>query len=897
MRIIRLFERGAHWLAFRQPDRPEISQTVGDACRDAYARGGWLILIRTGLAEWASLVHATLAPGAARWYSPGRRPAHRSPRVPRFFMRHLAHDLRQGWRGLAAARGHTALVIAILALGIGINTVVFSVIDSVLLRPVPYAESDRLARLWSYYAPGKFTMKGHFDTALVAEWRKQTDLFDRVEAAETRSFIYDDGRTSEMVNGSVVTPGLFPMLGVSARAGRVFQPGDGRDGTDRVVVISERFWRKRLQADPSAVGRELRLDEHRYQIIGVVPDTFRYPDESQELWLPLDVTRPQTARSGQTSFEPLVRLQPGLSRAQAGERVMARGADVNKAAGGDGQGSARLMSLGEVWDQRTTRSLLVLGGAVGFLLLIVCANVANLTVARSLARARDRAIRTALGASRGALVREALVEHVLVGVLAAAGGLAIARALLTITVTTLPENFTAASLNAIDLDGRALLFLTAAAIASMLLFGLPPAIFGARTNVASALGRDSRGAAGSRLARRVRAALVVVEVALSIVLLVGAALTTRSLLKLQAIDIGLDTNGLVGMTLALPRPGFTDQKQQTEITTQLIDRIRHLPGVTAISAGGLPPGEGMITVGPVEFAERPGEPTRSMMFPVYDVWPGYFSAAGIRLIEGRDFQWPDVEGAAIVSRELASRFWPGRSAIGARFKIGKGPWRTVIGVAAEVRRMSEDDDSKNYELYYPYDQVSNVMVAARQSSTIAAHRQIFVRGPRPGELFTPLARAVHELDSRVVVSGTTLVVRRFADAIARPRIVFVMMTVFSIFGLVLAAAGLYAVLSYLVAQRQREIGIRYALGARPRDVRRLILGSALTICAMGVVLGFAASAGLVQAMRTLLYEIEPFDPWSLTAVACLLTAAAVLACWRPMRRAMRVDPVTLLRES
>jgi putative ABC transport system permease protein len=351
------------------------------------------------------------------------------------------------------------------------------------------------------------------------------------------------------------------------------------------------------------------------------------------------------------------------------------------------------------------------------------------------------------------------------------------------------------------------------------------------------------------------------------------------------------------MTLALPKPGFTDQLQQAATTNQVIDRIRHVPGVTAVSAGALPPDEGMIAVGPVEFGERPGQPTTSMMFPVYDVWPGYFAAAGIRVIEGRDFHWPDIDGAAIVSRELASRFWPGRSAIGARFKIGKGPWRTVVGVAAEVRRMSEDDDSKDYELYYPYDQVSNVMVAARQASTIAANRLIFVRGARPGDLFTPLGRAVHDLDSRVVVSGTTLVAQRFADAIARPRIVFVMMTVFSIFGLVLAAAGLYAVLSYLVAQRQREIGIRFALGARPRDVRRLILGSALTICAVGVVLGFAASAGLVRAMRTLLYEIEPFDPWSLAAVACLMTAAAVLACWRPVGRAMRVDPVTLLRES
>lgn len=814
-------------------------------------------------------------------------------------MRPLTHDLRQAWRALSASRAHTTLAVATLALGIGINTAVFSVIDSILFRPVPFADGHRLALLWSYYAPGKFTMKGNFTAPLVSEWRKQTDLFDRVEASESKSFVYDDSVGAEMVAGSVVTPGLLPMLGVPARAGRLFAEGDGRDGSDRLVVVSETFWRERLKRDPAAVGREIRLDGERYEVIGIMPGTFRYRDEAQQLWIPFDVTRPPASATGRrVSFEPTVRLRHELGRAEVAERVTARGAEVNKASGGGGQDSARLMELGEVWDDRTTRSLFVLGGSVVFLLLIVCTNVANLTLARSLARARDRAVRVALGASRGDLVREALSEHVLVGAAAALAGLAIARLVLDVTVAVLPEQMTLASLNAIDLDGRALLFLSIAAGASVMLFGLPPAIFGARAGIEPALGRDSRSSAGSVAARKVRAALVIAEVALCIVLLVGAALMTRSLMKLQAIDIGIDTNGLVAVSLALPAPGYNEASVRHSFTADLLARLRQLPAVSAASAGSLPPDKTMVTMGQIEFADRPGELTKSMLVPVYDTWPSYFSTAGIRLIEGRDFQDPDVEGAAIVSREFAARFWPGRSSIGARFKIGKGAWRTVVGVAAEVHRMSEDDDSKEYELYYPYSQVSNVMMAARQrpTSTIADYRLIVVRAPRPGAAMADITRAVHDVDPRVVVSKTRLVAHQFADAIARPRIVFVMMTVFAIFGLVLAAAGLYAVLSYLVAQRQREIGIRFALGARPGDVRRLILGSGLALAGAGLVVGLAASAGLVRIMRTLLYDVEPFDPLSLAAVALLIVCTAMVACWRPTQRAMRVDPISLLRE-
>jgi predicted permease len=410
------------------------------------------------------------------------------------------------------------------------------------------------------------------------------------------------------------------------------------------------------------------------------------------------------------------------------------------------------------------------------------------------------------------------------------------------------------------------------------------------------LGRDSRSATGSPAARRLRSALVVAEVSLSILLLVGAALITRSLLKLQAVDIGMDTEGLVAMQIALPASGYTEPALRDAFTRDLVARARRHPGVLGASAGTLPPDMPVITVGAVETGNRPGETTKSTLMPVYAAWPGYFETAGIRLLEGRELHEGDVEGAAVVSRGFASKHWPGQSALGARFRIGQAPWRTVVGVAAEIQKLGQDASPNEHELYYPPDQMTGVMFGTRVPTAIAEYRTLIVRTERPGHAARELAAIVHDVDGRVIVSKTSLVAHEFADAIARPKIVFVMMTVFAGVGLVLAAAGLYGVLTYLVAQRQREIGIRLALGAGPRDVGRQVLGRGFAMVATGLGAGLAASLALVSVMKTLLYEVDPNDPVALVAAAALMAVTALVACWRPMRRAMRIDPVQLLRE-
>jgi predicted permease len=873
------------------------ASAVALSCEDALRARGRIGLLRTAIGEWLSIAAAGIRSRLGRRAvitggsgpelpGPGRRSLPDS----------LAGDLRQAWRAIVATRSTVSIAVLSLALGIGVNTAVFSILDALIFRPVPYADAGRLVVLWTYYAPGKFSMKGSFTPALVTEWRKQTDLFDRVEASDDRSFIYDGRGGAEMVPGAVVTPGLFTMLGAPARLGRVFADIDGRDGTERHVVVSDRFWREQLGADRHAIGREIVLDGNRYDVVGVMPATFYYPDRARQVWIPYDVAQPPSRLRGQkTSFVPIARMHAGLTRAQTDERVVARGSELNRLSGGDGQGGARVQTIGELFDERTSRSLLVLGGAVLFLLLIVCANVANLTLARSMARGRDLAVRVALGASRAALFRVALVEHALIGVAGAALGLVVAAGAIASAAAVLPSAMTTQSLNAIDLDGRTLLLLSAITSFTILAFGLPPAWLAGRAPAAAALGRDSRTATGSHTASRLRAALVIVEVALAIVLLVGAALMTRSLVKLQAIDMGLDTDGLMSVTLAMPSAGYSDAAVRDEFTRTLLANLRRQPWITHVSAGVLPPNERSIVVGPIEFDDRIGQPTKSQLLPVYATWPGFFQTAGIRLIEGREPREGDVDGAAVVSDGFARKYWPTRSALGSKFKVGKGAWRVVVGVAAEVRRMSEDDDSREYEIYYPHDQVDGVMHAAGLPSQIAEYRPIVVRTTQPGTVAKEMPAAVHAIDGRVIVSTTTLAAHEFADAIARPRIVFVVMTGFAGAGLVLAAAGLYGVLSYLVSLRRREIGVRLALGASPRDIGRLVLRSGLGMAIAGLVIGLGAALGLVRLMRTLLYEVEPSDPLAVALVILLLLATTILASWRPARKAMKVDPVSLLK--
>ncbi|HYN08983.1 MAG TPA: ABC transporter permease [Vicinamibacterales bacterium] len=810
-------------------------------------------------------------------------------------------DVRFALRGLGASRAHTSVAILTLALGIGINAAVFSIVDSVLLRPLPFPSADRLTRLWNQQLPQGFSYEG-FSPALVGAWRRQTDLFERVEASTAASFVYEHGTGASMIAGAYVTPELLSMLGARPLLGRLFAPGDGRTGAARLAVVSESFWRGELAGDRGVVSRRIRLDGHEFAVIGVAPSSFRYPTELQQIWIPYDVEQPPVETHAGERFAVMARRRDDLTASEVADRVKARGAEVHVAAGqapvpgGKGTLTARAVPVGDSVADRTERSLWVLAGAVGFLLLIVCANVASLTLSRALARVRDLSVRSALGAGRRDLIRVTLIEHGLIAGAGALMGVGVGKLALLATSAMLPESMTLRAFNVIDLDDRALLFLVAVTIITALLVCLPPVLIASRTTVADVLRHASRSTTGSTAARRFRSGLVVSEVALALVLLVGAALMTRSLVNLQQIDIGLDPEGLVSTQLAMPQPGFADPSARDQFFDALLARLRAMPGVTAASAGGLPPRTTAVSYGPLEFADRPGERSKPVVLSAYEIWPEFFRAAGIRLVDGRVFSADRTAPEVIVSAGFAAKHWPRGGAVGQRFRVGGGDWLTVVGVTSDVREMSEDDTTDESEVYYPRGGLQNAMYATGPTSLIAAYETVVVRTDRPAAAAQMIARAVSRVDPRVVVARTTLAEHQFAQSIARPRIVFLMMSVFGGFGLVLAAGGIYGVLSCLVTQRLRELGLRLALGASPAQVFRLVLGSGLRLTAAGLLVGLGLALALVRMMRSLLYDVEATDPISVLAVITVLTVSAALAAWWPARRAMRVNPITLLRE-
>jgi putative ABC transport system permease protein len=897
-RVIRLLLKIAP-PPFRAEYGADVVRTIGSVCRAAYQRGGALSAARAGFLEVIDLLRSAVRSRLGRKVaitagSPRPQPGDRRRRSSPLAV--LLQDLRLAIRSLAASRTHTAIVVTTLALGIGVNSAVFSILDSILLTPMPFASADRLSEIWNFDTVDKFGYPG-FSRAVLLEWRKQTDLFDRVEAFDATGFVYAGPRGAELISGTVVTPGLLPMLGVRPLAGRLFADGDGRGGTERLVVISERFWRGSLGGDPHAVGRSIPLNGAAYEIIGVTPAGFRFPNEPQQFWVPYDAEAPPPGPA-RGRMVALSLRRSDVPFAFATDRVRERGAAINKAAGLPSTTSADLNNRGQLVDVRTRRSLGVLAASVGFLLLIVCANLASLSLARLMTRARDAAVKAALGASRGDLVREALIESLLLGAIGAAAGLAVAALALKATVASLPDVMTIGTMNPIDLDGRAVAFTAAIGMLTALLFGLPPALIGSRPGIVDALKRESRASSGSTASRRLRAGLVVAEVALSLVLLVGAALMARSFMKLEAIDKGFDTRGLIQMSLGFPGPAYLAPAVRDEFTATMVARVATLPGVTGASAGGVPPSPSMIRFGAFEVSDRPGERSAQTVMPVYDAWPNYFATLGLPIKDGRAFDPHEPSDSIIVSDSFARKNWPGRSAVGGRFRIGTDVWRTIVGVAGEVQDPGHDAGPGDFEFYRPLQQPEHAPPPAAKPSAepIVAYRDILVRASDPAATVDRLRQILTNLDPRVVVWKTSLVDHLFADAIARPRIVLLMMGVFAGLGLVLASAGIYGVLSCLVTQRQREIGIRLALGATRRSIGRLILGGGLGLTTIGLAVGLGAALALVRVMRTLLYDVEPSDPLSIAIVAALLFATAALSAWRPARRAMRVDPLTLLRE-
>jgi putative ABC transport system permease protein len=825
----------------------------------------------------------------------------------------LIQDLRYAVRGLGRRPGFTAVAILTLAIGIGANTAVFSAVYALLLRPLPFPDPSRLMDIVLVAPSDHAPMETDY-----APWSfPKFVVFRDAQRSFQELALYSDDRFSimegepERVEGATVSAKFLATLGVAPAVGHDFAPDlDAHPGAPRQVIVSDALWKRRYNADPHVVGRAMRIDGEPYEIIGVAPPEFKGLSGRAEIFVPLTTRGAEDlAQAWSLEFDLIGRLRPGVTPAQARSEAVLLGTRVydaypmrnaiGSAARGGWGASARPLDA-----TRTApllrRSLLVLFGAVGFVLLIACVNLANLLLGRAATRQREIAIRLAIGAGRSRLVRQLLTESLLLGlaggaagVLLAAWGVRLLRAVNpagTLQVQGL-AGLGAAGFATIRLDAVALGFALVAALLTGLLFGLLPALEATRPSLVGAL--KAGGGAGRRhgpfgrlTSRRL---LIVTEVALALVLLAGSGLMVRSLGRLLAVDPGFDAQGLLTLRLNVPHvdvprdsmPGFY---------TALLDRLAVLPGVTTAALGDCPPLNGGCNGTIITFPDGPPIPPEAApAIGVHTVTPGWFATLRVPLKRGRLFTAADRLGAPkviLVSESAARRYWPNRDPIGTRAAIWQGGFHTgatVIGVVGDVR-YNTIDSLPQPDAYLSYFQAPQPRM------------MIFLRTPgQPAALGAAARNAIHELAPAYPVYDLQPMTTRVAAASAQARFSALLLAVFAAVALALAALGIYWVIAFTVAQRTREIGVRMALGADRREVVRMILGEGFVLAGAGAVIGLAAALALTRVLRSLLYDVAPSDPLTYGIIVAVLGAAAVVAAWIPARRAARVDPVVALK--
>ena len=803
-------------------------------------------------------------------------------------------DVRHSIRILGRERGFTAVALLTLALGIGATTAIFSVVNAVLLRPFPYDEPDDLMVVWERNTgrglPHMFASPPNF-----ADWRGMNRAFEEMGVfAETSFFVSGEGEPVRL-HGARVTADLLSMLGVAPELGRGLTPEDDRPEAEAVALISHRLWRGRYGVDSALVGRSIEINEEPHTVVGVMPPGFDFPppivtDEpvsvhNADIWVPFAVDMAAASR-GAHYLTVLGRLRPGIDRttAEADLQRVARQLQEQHPESNAGW-DVTLVPLAEQVVGATRPQLLVLLGAVAFVLLIACVNVANLMLARGTVRGREFAIRAALGASSGRLIRLNLTESLLLGLAGGALGLLVAFGALEALLRLAPQNVP--RLDEATLDGRVLAFAAMISLLTAALFGLAPALQAFGVNMSQRLREGGRGGTEGRSAMRLRSSLVVSEMALALVLLVGAGLLFQSLLRLRGVDAGFQAEGALSVRMTLPSSRYPDEPRRVAAFRELGQRLNAAAGVERASFVLDVPltadrqGTGFTIEG--EPPPPPGLYTAN--FSV--VTPGYFQAIGLPLIAGRDFRQSDREGAesvAVVNRTLVRLYFPGGDPIGRHLLLGgQGPVR-VVGVVGDVRHTRLRDEPTPV-FYLPYAQApwyGSMSLVARGSVPIDGLLGV-VRG------------TIREFDPAIPLYDVKTMEQVMSESLAELRFSSLLMGVFSLVAALLGAVGIYGVLSYSVSRRRQETGIRMVLGARGSDVLRLIVGQGLRLAVVGVVAGLFLSLLLARALTGLLYGVSPTDPLTLAGMALLLLAAAALASWVPARRATRVDPAAVMR--
>jgi putative ABC transport system permease protein len=807
-------------------------------------------------------------------------------------MQTLWQDLRYGARMLLKNPGFTTIAILTLALGIGVNTAIFSVVDAVLLCSLPYQDSDRLALVWRHIPQTNDTFA--LNPANFFALKEQNHSFEAMAAFSNIDWsgnLTGDGEP-ERLQGCPVSANLFSILGVQPSRGRAFLPEEEQPGRNQVVLIASGLWQRRFGADEKVIGRSVTLNGQNYTVIGVLPPGFQLAKDV-EIWSPLAFDAKAKADEDNNYLAPVIaRLKPGVTidQAQAEMNAILRRnqTDQNKGPW------VKVVAVQKDLVQEVKRPLLIMLGAVGFILLIACANVANLLLARSASRRQEMAVRLALGASRWRLTRQMLTESWLLGLLGGAAGLIVALWGSDFILGGLPEYLSAVNprLKSLGIDGRALGFAFAASFLTSVIFGLAPAIQASGLRVNETLKDGGKGTGRGFQGRRLLQGLMVSEVALSLTLLIGAALLLTTFWRLSRVNPGFDPRNALTINLSLTDPKYAEAQARITFFNQLLERVRNLPGVSAVSAINYLPlaGAGQSSVISVE--GRPPQPAGEPFVPeVSVVTPDYFRAVQIPLLKGRFFDQGDgmnTAPVAVVSENLARRLWPGEEPLGKRIKYGgenfNAPWMTVVGVVGDTKHYDLVEEPR-MRFYKPYAQDAwNSMALVVRSEVDASSLSAAVR------------REVIAVDGNQPVFGVRTFTQLFSASIARQRFFALLMAAFAGLAMLLAVIGIYGVVAYSVAQRTREIGIRMALGAQARNVLRLVVKQGMALTLVGVAIGLLASFALTRFMEKLLFGVSPTDPTTFASIALLLAVVALLACYIPARRATKVDPMVALRE-
>jgi putative ABC transport system permease protein len=799
-------------------------------------------------------------------------------------------DVRAALRGFSRNRGFAAAVVLTMAMGIGANSAIFSVVHGVLLRPLPYTRGDDLLILRQQRPLAGVTAQG-FSPLEMADYRQQSKTLESIVEYHNMWFVLLGRGEPERVQTGVVSWNYFDLFGVKPVAGRTFQEADERIGADAVLLLSNSFWRSRFGGDPRVVGQVFEMNDRPHTVVGVLPPIPQFPDEN-DVYMPVSACPFRSSEGVRTSRN--ARMVQAFGRLRGGETLDTSKSDLAMVASNLQQAypenypasagfTATALSLRDELTRTFRPTLAILLGAAGFLLLIVCASVANLMLARLLQRERELAIRMSLGAGRWRLIRQLLTESTLLAFAGAAVGLLIAVASMDLLVT-LADRFTTRS-EEISLNGTVVFFTFAIATVTGVLVGAIPALPG-RVSLASAIQEGGRTVSGSR--GSLRSALIVAQVAVSFVLLIGAGLMLRSLWRLQSVDAGIRPDNVLSMRVALNFSKYTTPPLRAQFITTLAERLRDLPGVRAAGgAGTFPLNEGGNFLSGVRIQGQPEiDPARLPRAEVQAATPGYFQTIGIPLLRGRlidDRDIADRENVAVISESMSRQFFPNADPVGAKISTNNGQtWITIVGVVGDVRSTLASQPSSTFYRPLAQSPFLTVMFLARTSSD-------------PSPMIRQMRDTVHAIDPQQPVDQFRTLDQVRAASLSAPRLTATLIGVFAAIALLITATGLAGVIAFSVNQRAQEFGVRMALGATRGAVVQMVLGQGVRLVVIGLVLGGVAAYALAGSVRTLLFDTEPTDVPTYAGVAIVLAIVALAACFMPARRAASVDPLVVLR--